>query len=348
MKNSIISSFIRSFFVSLGVIAGIGAGVTLLIILLVLLFGREDEKIEVKSYYAPTVIANAQDVRKTLSSTAPVILKLNISGIIGTEKLNMHTIKQQLIESREGAFKNNRVKALLLHINSPGGTVNDADGIYRTIKEYKERYHLPVLAYIDGLCASGGIYVAAAADHIYATDVSQIGSVGVITLPFFNVTKLMEKIGVETITLFAGKGKDDLNPFRTWKSGEEESFKSIINFFYQHFVDVVVENRPEIKRTDLVNDYGARVFPAEKALEYGFIDGIDYSINDAIEQLAKEIGIEDDYYQVVKLERKFTFPAFLREVSPMMTGMIKHRLELSPELDPNLMNKFLYLYLPNR
>src|SRR5690606_9333623 len=136
----------------------------------------------------------------------------------GTESFNMNTFRAQLMESREGIFEKSPVVALLLHIQSPGGTVIDADGIYRAIKAYKAQHNIPVYAYVDGLCASGGMYIAAAADKIFASDVSLIGSVGVISPPTFNFTKTMEKLGIEALTLSAGIGKDDLNPFRPWKA----------------------------------------------------------------------------------------------------------------------------------
>jgi len=346
--RAILYSSIRSFFVTLCVILGIGVGIIPVVVFFAMLVTAADKDLEVKTHYSPTVVANAKNVRKTLSKSAPVIQKINIGGFIGADKLNMHTVREQLIESREGVLKNNRVKAILLHINSPGGTVVDADGIYRAIKEYKEKYKVPVFAYIDGLCASGALYVASAADKIYASDVSLIGSVGVLTPPFFNFSKLMEKVGVEAKTLFAGKGKDDLNPFRPWRPEEEESFKAIIDYFYNHFVDVVSSNRTDVNRTRLVNEYGAHVFSPKKALEYGFIDGSGYSLSDTMKLLAKNIGIEDDYYQVVKMERKILFSELFKTDSPMMHGTVKHQFELIPGLDSRMLNQFLYLYLPNQ
>lgn len=347
MKNSILGSTVRSFFISLGALLGVGVGIVLVIFFFSLLFGGIDEEMKVKTHYTPTIVSNAEDVRKPHSKNAPIILKINVGGLIGTDKLNTHTIREQLIESREGVLKNNRVKALLIHINTPGGTVTDSDGIYRAIKEYKERFKVPVFAYVDGICASGGMYVASAADKVYASDVSLIGSVGVLSPPFFNLSQLMEKIGVEGRTLFAGKGKDDLNPFRPWKPGEDAHFQTLLDDFYQQFVQIIVENRPEVSRNRLVNEYGANVFPASKAVDYGLIDGADSSLNDTIEQLARKIGIEDNYYQVVKMERKLWISQFFTEDSPLMTGVIKHNLELYAELDSKMTNQFLYLYLPN-
>jgi protease-4 len=348
MQNSVFSSAIRSFFVTLFAMIGIACGMIPLMLTLIWLLTSSEDKMEVESQYAPTIISNAENNRKKISSTSPVILKINVDGFIGSEKLNMHTIHQQLIESREGHLKDGRVKALLLHLNTPGGTVTDADGIYRTIKSYKEQYKVPVFAFVDGMCASGGMYIAAAADKIYATNTSLIGSVGVLLNPFFNLSKLMEKIGIESLTLSAGKGKDDLNPFRPWKNGEDEPYKMIVDYYYNHFVDVVTSNRPEVNRARLISDYGARVFPAEKALTIGFIDGNGYSLGDTLRLLAKQIGIQDDYYQVVKMEKSISFGDLFRTDSTMMTGKITHQLDLPLELDSKQMNQFLYLYLPGR
>lgn len=348
MESSIFTSSIRSFFVALFTIVGIAFGTIPVILTFVWLLSSSEDKMDVETQYAPTVISNAENIRKKISSTAPVILKINVEGFIGSEKLNTHAIHQQLIESREGHLKDGRVKALLIHLNTPGGTVTDADGIYRAIKSYKEQYKVPVFAFVEGMCASGGMYIAAAADKIYATDTSLVGSVGVLLNPFLNVSKLMEKIGIESLTISAGKGKDDLNPFRPWKAGEDEPYKMIVDYYYNHFVDIITSNRPEVNRSRLISDYGARVFPAEKAQDIGFIDGNGYTLGDTLRLLAKQIGIQDDYYQVIKMEKTISLGDFFRSDSTMMTGRVKHQLELPLELDSTQTSQFLYLYIPGR
>lgn len=346
-SDSLLISLIRPFFKVFGSIFGFGLGITLTVVLISLIVGKSEDQLEVKAHYSPTIVPNAKDQRKLLSKTAPIILKININGFIGTDKLNMHTISEQLVESREGIFKDGRVKAVLLHISSPGGTVDDSDGIYQAVKEYKENYNVPVFAFVDGLAASGGIYIACAADKIFTTEASIVGSVGVLSPYFFNFTKLMEKIGVESKTLIAGKGKDDLNPFRPWKEGEEDSFNKVVQAFYDQFVDAVVKARPKINKDKLVNEYGAQIFPARAAFEYGFTDGSGYNLSETLKLLAKEVDIEDDFYQVVKMEKKISLSDLLKGDSTMMTGTVKHKIELAPQFDVNLMNKFLYLYLPN-
>lgn len=344
MRESIFRSAIRSLFVAICAVIGVGIGFLLLLSLIGLTTDTTTEG-KLKAHNVEEVLPNADGKREALSKESPVILQIDIDGIIGTDDLNRHTIRQQLIESREGNFKNNRVKAILVHINTPGGTVVDADGIYRALKEYKAKYNVPVYAYVDGLCASGGMYVAAAADKILASDISLIGSVGVVAPTFVNVTKLMEKLGVDALTLTAGKDKDAMNPFRVWKPGEEENYQHIIDYYYDHFVNIVTKSRP-IDAEKLVKEYGAHVFTAPKAEKDGFIDASGVSLGDALKMLLKDIGIDGSYYQVVKLSQKDWWTRLFSENSVLRNGRIEHKLMLTPEIDIALRNQFLYLYHP--
>ncbi len=345
MRDSILGSALRAFLVAFFSVVGFLIG----IIGVMALFGNyEDESLSVEQTLTAEILPNAKNVRKALSKDAPVVLTVNIKGEIGTESLNQREINTVLIESREGTFKDNRVKALFVVINSPGGTFGDADGIYHAIKNYKEQFKVPVIAFVDGLCASGGMYIACAADEIYATDVSLIGSVGVLTSSFFNVTKLLEKIGVDSLTLSAGKDKDELNPFRPWKPGEDKHLQGIINYYYDYFVNVVVSNRPKMDREKLIKDYGANIFPARDSMEKGFIDGIVASRNEALEKLLAKISIEDDYYQVVQLESKKWWSDLFKMQSPLFSGKVTHQIEMEPFIKPQLMNKFLLLYQPSQ
>ena len=350
MSQSIFLSAMRSFFVSFFAIIGLCLGFipALLIVGSISSLSTPNSTAVLETIYTPEIVANADGVRKKLSDDTPIILKLNVSGIIGTDSLNMKSFRTQLNESREGVFENNPIQAILLHIESPGGTVVDADGIYRAIKSYKEQYKVPVYAYVDGLCASGGMYIAAAADKIYASDVSLIGSIGVISPPIFNFSKTMEKLGVESLTLSAGIGKDDLNSFRPWKADEGQVYQKIINYYYDHFVNVMTTNRPLLNKTKLIEVYGANVFSAEQAKDYGFIDEAGISLNDTIRHLTSSLNISDDNYQIIQLDKKNwmteIFGAYSN--SAILKGEIRHKLDFGSELNSDLMNQFLYLYRP--
>jgi protease-4 len=344
MKESIFYSAIRSFFNALACIAGLLIGL-FLVTLLISSFSDTKETTPPNQTFTTEIVPNANGVRKNMGKTVPVILQLNVDGIIGLDGLTTNHLRTQLIESREGSL-DSRVKALLIHINTPGGTVVDSDGIYRAIKAYKKQYNIPVYAYVDGMCASGGMYIACAADKVFASDVSIIGSVGVVSPTIFNVNELINKVGVHSLTLYAGKGKEDLNPFRPWKVGEQEMYQGLINFYYNQFLDLVTSNRPKINPQALIDQYGAAVFPAPIAKEHGYIDENGATISEVIKELVQKMGIEDDQYQVIQLEKKTWYSELFGAEFSLLKGNVKHSLELAPELNPKLMNQFLYLYRP--
>jgi protease IV len=344
MHDSVLKSAIRSFFMTFFAILGIFVA----FLVIILFFSTASETIkEPERSYRTEILPNAKGVRKILSNTAPVILKLNVNGVIGNELLNSQTIRQQLIESREGDLKNNRVKAILLSINSPGGTVIDSDNIYRYIKAYKDQYKVPVHAFIDGICASGSYYTAVAADKIHATNASLIGSVGVVTGPFFNAVGLLEKIGVDPLMIYAGKGKTDLSPFRKWEPNEQKNMQDIVNHYYNSFLNIVTSERPDLSKEKLMKDFGAEVFPAQDAAKMGYIDGAGYNYASALNELLKQIGIDDDFYQVVQLQSKKWYAEVFNSKNPLLKGIVKHQVDIVGEIDPALRDQFLYLYRPN-
>lgn len=345
MRDSILYSALRSLAIAFCAVIGVGLGIVFFLLLVGSLSSTTTEA-KLTTVNTEEILPNAEGKREALSKSVPAVLQINIDSIIGTEQLTTRAIRQLLVESREGDFKNDRVKAILLYIDTPGGTVFDADGIYRALVEYKQKYKVPIYAYVDGLCASGGMYVASAADKIFANDTSLIGSVGVIAPTFMNLTKLLDKLGIETLTISAGKDKDAMNPLRPWKPGEDKNYRSIIDYYYNHFVDVVTSNRPNINKEKLVQDYGAQLYPSPEALKYGYIDMDNASLGSAIKELVKNVGIEDNNYQVVKLENKQWWSSLFSGDSSLSKGTIKHQIQLSPNLDPALHNKYLYLYCP--
>lgn len=345
MRDSILYSSVRSFFVAACAVVGIGIGFTVLVVLAALISTSSGQE-NITTSYKAEILPNVENVRKELSKEAPVLLQMNVHGVIGVDTLTTAGIRQQLVESREGIFANNRVKGILIHMNSPGGTMDDSDGIYRLLKVYKEQYKVPIYVYVDGMCASGGMYIACAADKIYASDVSLIGSVGVLTPSFVNLSQLMDKIGVQALTLTAGKGKDELNPLRPWKPGEQDSYQSIINYYYQSFLNIVTKNRPRLDKTKLVDDYGAHVFPAAIAQQYGYIDESNKSLSETQKAILQQLGIEGDYYQVIQLQSSNWVSELFKGQCSLLQGKVTHEVRLPSELPPELMNKFLYLYCP--
>ena len=186
-RESIFISAFRTFCNSLAGMFGILAG--LIIIAVLFIFASKPAMVSDKT--TMIIAADADGNRSLLPDSSPAILRINIHGEIGTRDLNAKLLQTQLLDSREGALKHNRVKGILLHINSPGGTVDDANNMYMSLVAYKEKYKVPIYAYVDGMCASGAMYIACSADKILSNPTGIVGSVGVIMGPNFNVLGLM-------------------------------------------------------------------------------------------------------------------------------------------------------------
>jgi signal peptide peptidase SppA len=246
----------------------------------------------------------------------------------------MTTIENQLAEIKERWITTTRAKGILLYINTPGGTVIDSDAIYRMLVHYKEKYKIPIHAYVDGLCASGGMYVACAASKIEASPTSIIGSIGSRFGPFFNITEVLNKWGIKALTITDGTNKDMLNPVRPWEKDEDKCLKAINHYVYQRFVDIVVANRKNLSKEKLIKEYGAQVFDAVKAAELGYIDNGNSCYELALKNLLKAAHVNEKApYQVIGVKAKHNFISDLLE-------------EKFSFLDKKSTNLFYYLYQP--
>ena len=155
----------------------------------------------------------------------------------------------------------------------------------------------------------------------------------------------MERLGIESLTVSAGKNKDALNPFRPWKPDEAASYQRIVNSFYDRFVKLVATHRPRLTE-DQLREQGAQVYPAAEALELGYIDQINDSYLDVLEEISSNLEITNNY-QVIELKPEFSLAEIF---SPTPTGLLKgnvhHYLRTPGDLPPELANKVLYLYHP--
>ena len=293
-----------------------------------------------------TLLSDADGNRDTLAITSPAILQINIHGVIGDpQHLTADTIEDILLDSRAGLLKNNRVKGILIHFNTPGGAVFDSDNIYCMLKDYKAKYKVPVFGYVDGLCASGGMYIASATDKIFGSPSSIIGSVGVVSGPFLNVSDALVKLGVQARTLTEGLDKDMMNPLRPWKEGEDASLKAVIANMYDRFVEVVISGRPRMDKEKLIHVYGAQIFDGTKAEQFGYIDHAMSSRNEALRALLNEAHIDTTKpYQVVSLtpRKGILSQLFDNKTAGLLSGQIVHRFDLGQS---KLRDPFAYLYI---
>src|SRR5579884_4094426 len=174
------------------------------------------------------------------------VLLVDLSGVISSadsegliERPNMvATIKEQLNRAAE----DKKVKAVVLRINSPGGTVTASDIIYHELRAFKQKRKIPIIASIMDVGASGGYYVAMGADKVVVHPSSVTGSLGVIMMTM-NARGLLEKIGVEATTVKSGPNKDMGSPFRAMTDEERLIFQKLITAFYERFLTVIHEGR---------------------------------------------------------------------------------------------------------
>lgn len=295
-----------------------------------------------------TIVPDLKGEVELVPFHSPVVLKINIHGVIGEPKiLDSDLFQDILIDSNRGVLKD-RVKAILLHFNTPGGTVVDSDNIYRMLKAYKEQFKVPIYGYVDGLCASGGMYISCAADKMYASPASVIGSVGVIMGPFFNFVEGLSKIGISSKTFAEGLDKDGMNPFRPWKSDEGASLQSLGAFFYQRFVGIVVDSHPRVDKQKLISEYGANIFDGPKAQEIGFIDVADAEYTLALRDLLAQANVDANKpYQVIELSPKFSlFSCFSEKAANLLSGKIEHTFNFGDKRSAQIRDQFSYLYEP--
>ncbi|HET6465149.1 MAG TPA: signal peptide peptidase SppA [Nitrospiria bacterium] len=225
---------------------------------------------------------------------ADKIVLMDLSGMISEEEKGSSLVPEpnlvaQFKEELKKAAHDPAVKAVVLRINSPGGTVTASDILHHELEVFKKQTGKKVIVSIMDLGASGGYYVAVAADKIVAHPTTVTGSIGVIMLSV-NVQGLLEKIGVTGTAIKSGDKKDMGSPLRPMTEEERQLFQGIINQMYDRFVSVVAAGRKNMTVDQVRKAADGRVYTAQQALDLGLVDGIGY-LDDAIQSAKTEAGL---------------------------------------------------------
>ncbi len=193
------------------------------------------------------------------------------------------------VEKLDRARNDRHVKAVVLRLNSPGGTVGASDIMYHRLGEFRQKSGKPVVACMLSIATSGAYYLACGCDGIVAQPGSVTGSIGTIvqTISFEGT---MEKLGIETVAIKSGKLKDMASPWHDLSEEEQEVLQGIITQFYEQFMEVVADGRKELGEQKLRELADGRVFTAKEALEQGLIDKVGYP-TDAITWAKEMAGI---------------------------------------------------------
>jgi protease-4 len=203
---------------------------------------------------------------------------------------------QEFVAQLRKAEQDDQVRAVLLKIDSPGGSVTASDLLYHEIAEFKNRTDKKVVAALMNVAASGGYYMALPADHIIAHPTTLTGSVGVIFLQP-KVTGLMEKIGVGVDISKSGKNKDMGSPFRKTTPDEKIIFQELTDRLAKRFLDLVRQHR-KLDTKALAEVATARIYLADEALERKLVDQVGY-LNDAVQKAREIAGLPPESRVVV-------------------------------------------------
>ncbi|MCP4323291.1 MAG: S49 family peptidase, partial [Alteromonadales bacterium] len=213
---------------------------------------------------SPTGDSNAEQAHTAM---------VTVTGIIAADQ---EANANSIVTGLRAAFENEHSKAVMLVINSPGGSPVQAGYVYDEIKRLRGLYpEKKLYAVIAELGASGGYYMAAGADEIYADKASLVGSIGV-TASSFGFVDLMEKVGVKRRHFTSGEHKAFLDPFSPAKDEEAEFWQQVLDVTHQQFIKVVQEGRGDRIKDAEQNEklYSGLIWNGEQALTLGLIDGL--------------------------------------------------------------------------
>ncbi|MCQ2410713.1 MAG: signal peptide peptidase SppA [Elusimicrobiaceae bacterium] len=227
-----------------------------------------------KTAETPVQEGTAVLVSSLAKSSKPGLAWIKVRGVIAQDNNTSPFARPMgaaaIAKRIRQATEDKNVKAIVLDINSPGGTVASVQNIYGELLKAKQKGKKIVALFRD-VAASGGFYIAMAADKIVAEPGTITGSVGVI-MQTGNVEGLFEKIGVKMIPITSGKYKDIGSAYRPMTTAEKAILQDMVNDTYTQFFAAVKAGRPEVKEEDLLEYTDGRVFTGQRAYNLGFVD----------------------------------------------------------------------------
>lgn len=281
------------------------------------------------------------------------VLLLDVSRIIsGEDEEGAFGIKRResttarVRQELEQAGKDDRVRAVVLRINSPGGTVTASDIVFQEIMRFKAERHVPVVAQMLDMATSGGYYVALAADEIVASPTTVTGSVGVVMYGV-NLSGLMEKLGVTNQTLKAGERKDIGSPLRRMTPEEQRILQDVLNQMQQRFLGLVQTQRPNLAETAMQTISDGRILSADQALQAGLVDRIGY-LDDTLQLAKQRAGVSDARVVLYRrpddyAENIYSTAAVRAPLASMQMNLLNVNLSGLGLSTPN----FMYMWLPS-
>ena len=232
---------------------------------------------------------------------------------------------QETVKQLHDFGRNDKVKAIVLRIDSPGGVVGPSQEIYQEVKKLAARKK--VIVSMGSVAASGGYYIAAPATLIIANPGTITGSIGVL-MKFSNIEGLLDKIGMKAFTLKTGKFKDAGSPLRPMSDEEKALLQAVIESTHGQFVKAVAEGRRlPVGQVQAIAD--GRIFSGEQALELKLVDRLG-SLQDAIEEAGRLAGISGEPTVVrPPKKKKMLLDMLVEESASRITNLVREEIGLS-------------------
>lgn len=236
--------------------------------------------------------------------SSPVVPVIRLSGVIATRQslgrrgLSLESVEPQL----KKAFAVKRAKAVALLINSPGGSPVQSSLIGKRIRQLAEQSDVPVIAFCEDVAASGGYWLAAAADEIFADPASVIGSIGVLWAGF-GFDKLLERVGVDRRVYTAGEEKLTLDPFQPERDEDVKRLKSLQADIHDQFITHIKSRRGSRLKGDRKTLFTGAFWTGRKALDLGLVDGL----GDYRQVVTERFGDQTEFLMIEPKRRIFSF-----------------------------------------
>jgi protease IV len=246
--------------------------------------------------------------------------------LTGEIALDTAASAENINSALKAAFEDPESKGVILRINSPGGSPVQSSQINSEITRLKEEHKKPIYVVVDEICASGGYYVAAAADKIYVDKASLIGSIGVL-MDGFGFTGLMDKLGVERRLLTAGENKGFLDPFSPQSEKHKAYVQGMLQEIHQQFISTVKQGRGARLKADQAEVFSGLVFSGERGIALGLADAtgtVDSVARDVV-KAEKVIDYTQKENVLEKISRRFGAAAGEAAIKALKSASISIR-----------------------
>ena len=256
------------------------------------------------------LVSGSSDKTETVTvGSGDKVAVVDLKGVIASS--------DEVVRQMKKYRNNSSVRAIVLHIDSPGGGVGASQEMYEEVRAVRDGGK-PVIVSMGSLAASGGYYVAVGGSYLVANRGTLTGSVGVIS-EFLQVKDALDKLGIGVKTIKAGKLKDAGSPMRAMNEDDQKYFQALMDDVHRQFIDVVArERKMDVEKVRELAD--GRVFTGEQALQLGLVDTLG-TFEDAVRIAAVKVGIKGEPAIVRERKRQMWYESFFGDAGETLKDL---------------------------